>query len=51
MVTKRLERLSRNLEVPSLNPHGARAFFSSNVNGRVSSIRSLKRDASLLFFL
>ena len=40
-----------NLEVPSLYPPGARAFFSSSINGRVYIIRSLKRGASLLFFL
>ena len=45
-----LERWSRNLEVPSSNPHDVRAFFSTSFNGRVSLIRSLKRVASLLFF-
>ena len=28
-----LERWSRNLEVPSSNPHDVRAFFSSSING------------------
>ena len=51
VVAKWLERQSHNLEVPSLNPPGARAFFSSSINGRVSLIRSLKIGASLLYFL
>ena len=34
-VAKRLEHRSSNLEVPSSNPPGARAFFSSSINGRV----------------
>ena len=33
-------RRSRNLEVPSSNPPGARAFFTSSINCRVSLIRS-----------
>ena len=51
VVAKKLEQRSHNLKVLSLNPPGARAFSSSSINNRVSLIRSLKRGASLLFFL
>ena len=51
-MVKGLEQRPRNLEVPNLSPPGARSFFySSSFNGRVSLIRSLKRDVSLLLFL
>ena len=46
-----VEQRPHNLEVSSLNQPGTGAFFSSPIDGRVSLIRSLKRDASLLFFL
>ena len=36
VVAKWIERRSRNLEVPSVNPPGGRAFFSSYINGRGS---------------
>ena len=51
VLAKWLKRQSHILEVPSLNPLGARLFFSSSTNGRVSLIRSLKIGASLLYFL
>ena len=52
VVVKWLEHQPRNLEVPTSNPPGARAFFSfSSIYSRVSLIRSLNRCASLLFFL
>ena len=50
VAAKWLEQRPHNLEVPSSNPPGARAFFSSPIDGRVSLIRSLKRGTSLLFF-
>ena len=51
VVAKWLELQSLNLEVPSSNPPGARAFFScSSINDTVSLIRSLTRGAYLLFF-
>ena len=52
VVAKWLELWPHKFEVPSSNPPGAKAFFSSSsINGRVSLIRFLKRVASLLFFL
>ena len=48
---KCLERRSYNLKAPSSDPLGAKVFFSSSINGRVSLIRALKRGGSLFFFL
>ena len=43
-MAKWLGQRSHSLEVPSLNPPGAKAFFSSSsINSRVSLIRSLVR--------
>ena len=50
VVAKWSEQRSRNLEVPSSNPPGTRAFLSF-INSRASLLRSLERGASLLFFL
>ena len=49
VVAKWLEQWSRNPKVPSSNPSGAKAFFSSPINGSESFFRSLKRGAALLF--
>ena len=51
VVAKWLERQSRYLEVLSLNPPGAKALLSLLQSTAVSFIRSLKRGASVLFFL
>ena len=48
-MAKWLERQSHNLEVLSLNPPGAKAFFTSSINGRVSLIRFLKRGIFAIF--
>ena len=51
VMAKCLEQRSRNLEAPSSNPPGVRAFSSSSsISRRVSLIRSLQSGASLLFF-
>ena len=50
VVAKWLERWPHYLEVPSLNLPGARSFFSSSIDGRVSLIRYLKRCASYFYY-
>ena len=49
MVLEWLERLSRNLEVTSLNPPGSLAFFLFFYQRQVVLNQALKRGASLLF--
>ena len=43
VVAKWLELLTYNVDVPNLNPPGARAFFSSSIDSRVSLIKTLKK--------
>ena len=50
VVAKWLEQRSPNLDVPSSKPPGTRALLSF-ISSRVSLFTSLKRGASLLFFL